>query len=261
MKIDVLIGAYNSQNYIVECLDSVNKQSLKPQKIVIIDDCSSDSTLKSIHEYKATSIIPIHIIANKKNLGLTKSLNLGLELCTSELIARLDADDLWHEKKLEFQVNFLKKNKNIHFCCSNINFLGQLNINKQTNFILKTTDFPLTNPYNHSSLLIYKKVINSIDNYNQFYKYSQDTDLYFRLLKNGYEGEILINKLVERRISENIIGLKKRRQQLFFFWTVQIRYFFSRLKENRLRLLLSILKTILRLLIPQKLINKLKHAF
>ena len=133
MKVDVLIAAYNSQNYIVQCLDSVNKQSFKACKIIIIDDCSSDLTLQVINEYKTISIVPIQIIANQKNLGLTKSLNLGLEFCSSELIARLDADDLWHEKKLEFQVSFLKKNKNIHFCCSNINFLGQFNNTKQTN--------------------------------------------------------------------------------------------------------------------------------
>ena len=82
-KVSVIIAAYNVENYICECLESVYNQTLKDIEIIVCDDCSTDNTLnliKSIAEYDQR----IKVVANEKNLGLLHNRKSGVDVATGD---------------------------------------------------------------------------------------------------------------------------------------------------------------------------------
>ena len=106
-RITVLMSVYNGEKYLKEAIDSVLSQTFKDFEVLIINDGSIDKTSKILKTYKDPRI---RIINNKKNIGLTKSLNKGLKLARGEYIARMDDDDVSKPNRLEKQFEFMEKN-------------------------------------------------------------------------------------------------------------------------------------------------------
>lgn len=104
-KIDVVIPVYNGANYIISAITSIEKQTYRPNKIIVVDDGSIDDTGKLIRHFH--SKIPLEYIP-KKNGGLSSARNIGIIKCTSDYIALLDADDEWYPTKLEEQINIFR---------------------------------------------------------------------------------------------------------------------------------------------------------
>lgn len=108
--VSVLMPCYNVEKYVEDALSSIMKQSYTNLEIVVINDCSTDNTL-SILESLAKQDARIRIISNDVNLKLIDTLNKGVELCTGEYIARMDADDISFPDRIAKQVAFLEENK------------------------------------------------------------------------------------------------------------------------------------------------------
>lgn len=114
--ITVIVPAYNQEKYIGRCIRSLLSQKIKKNlfEIIIIDDKSNDNTLKVIDIYKKNLIV----IKNKTNLGLPKSLNLGIKKAKSNFIVRVDSDDYVNEEFLSIIIKFSKLNPEIDaFAC------------------------------------------------------------------------------------------------------------------------------------------------
>lgn len=114
--VSVIIPVYNSEKFIGKTLDSTLKQSYRNLEIILVDDCSMDKSLQIITSY---SIYHPNIICHKlkDNQGAAIARNTALKLATGRYIAFLDSDDLWHEKKIEMQLAFMKE-KNASICCT-----------------------------------------------------------------------------------------------------------------------------------------------
>lgn len=106
--VSVIIPSYNCGCYIEQAIESVLKQSVKVE-IIIIDDASSDDTKKKISKYKEKG--EVHYIRNEKKQGVSKSRNRGIAMARGEYIAFLDADDWWDFHKLQRQLNCIKENQ------------------------------------------------------------------------------------------------------------------------------------------------------
>ena len=91
IKVSIIIPVYNSEKYLRQCLDSVVNQTLKEIEIIIINDGSTDNSLKIIQEY-ANKYQNLKLI-DKENEGCYKARNIGLENATGEYVAFLDSDD------------------------------------------------------------------------------------------------------------------------------------------------------------------------
>ena len=101
--VSVLIPAYNGEKYIEEAVSSVLAQTLSDWELILIDDCSGDSTWQIIADM-AQRDPRIHAYRNAQNLGPARTRNRGLELCRGSYVALLDCDDVWYPDKLEKQV-------------------------------------------------------------------------------------------------------------------------------------------------------------
>ncbi len=100
--ISVIIPAYNAEKYLDEALQSIINQHYTPMEIIVVDDGSTDNTAEIVAEY-GTRVRYVY----QKNNGPPAARNKGLGLAQGNVIAFLDSDDLWSEKKLERQLKRL----------------------------------------------------------------------------------------------------------------------------------------------------------
>ena len=102
VKISVIIPCYNSAEYISDCIASIMKQSLPVYEIIIVDDGSTDDTVAIAQSLGN----PIHVV-KQPNLGVSIARNVGVSHSQGDLIAFMDADDLWEPEKVKLQTDYL----------------------------------------------------------------------------------------------------------------------------------------------------------
>lgn len=105
MKISVVIPTFNKSRYIERCLESIIDQTLSPDEIIIVDDCSSDNTIEVINNYlRRTSCNIVRVIQLTTNMGGQYARNIGIKNAKNEWVAFMDSDDEWLPEKLSLQV-------------------------------------------------------------------------------------------------------------------------------------------------------------
>lgn len=114
-KISVVMAVYNGMPYVKEAVGSILNQSYKNFEFIIVNDASTDETLKYL---KSLNDKRIKIINNPKNLGLAASLNKALAITKGKYIARMDADDISLSNRLETQLMYLEGHPQIALCGS-----------------------------------------------------------------------------------------------------------------------------------------------
>lgn len=97
----VAMCTYNGSRYLSAQLESIATQTRLPNELVVCDDGSSDDTVDILKRFSTTAPFPVRIEVNQINLGSTKNFEKAIGLCTSELIALADQDDVWLDRKLE----------------------------------------------------------------------------------------------------------------------------------------------------------------
>lgn len=115
LLISIIIPAYNIENYIARCLDSILNQTYKNIEIIVINDGSSDNTGKIIDNYafKYEDIKVIH----KKNAGVSAARNSGIEVASGDYIGFVDGDDTVDENMFEILIkNAIKYDADISHC-------------------------------------------------------------------------------------------------------------------------------------------------
>lgn len=107
--VSIVMPSYNTSKFIAESIESVLAQTYENWELIIVDDCSSDTTEDVVKSYlKDERII---FLQNKKNCGAAISRNIAIQKAKGKWIAFLDSDDLWLPQKLEKQIRFMKENK------------------------------------------------------------------------------------------------------------------------------------------------------
>lgn len=118
-KLTVLLPVYNPKpEWLSLSISSILNQTYKSFSLVIIDDGSNEQTQNLLETFKRRDD-RIYIIRNPKNLGLIKSLNIGLKSTSSEFIARMDADDWCYPERLELQLGYLENHPEISVLATN----------------------------------------------------------------------------------------------------------------------------------------------
>jgi glycosyltransferase involved in cell wall biosynthesis len=102
-SISVAMCTYNGEPYLREQLDSIAKQTVLPLELVICDDGSVDSTTDIVTEFASSAPFSVKLITNPNNLGSTKNFEQVIGLCSGELIALCDQDDIWRPEKMSVQ--------------------------------------------------------------------------------------------------------------------------------------------------------------
>jgi succinoglycan biosynthesis protein ExoO len=120
LEVSVIIPAYNSAKYIGKAIESVLNQTYYNLEIIIVDDASTDATLKIIKSFRDKRL---KIIKNKRNLGVSAARNLALKQSRGNWIALLDSDDWYASERLEKLLQIAWK-KNADMVADNLYLIG-----------------------------------------------------------------------------------------------------------------------------------------
>lgn len=108
-KISVIVAVYNTEKYLDRCIESLLNQTYKNIELVIVEDCSTDSSRKLLKKYKGNK--NIKVFYNRENRGLSYSRNYGLKKATGDFIGYIDSDDYVEPDYYEKLMSSIKDNK------------------------------------------------------------------------------------------------------------------------------------------------------
>jgi glycosyltransferase involved in cell wall biosynthesis len=107
-RISVAMCTYNGSRFLPDQLASIASQTRLPDELVVCDDGSTDTTGKIVEEFSRSVSFPVRFVRNAANLGSTKNFDQAIGLCTGDLIALSDQDDIWLPEKLARQAEVLQ---------------------------------------------------------------------------------------------------------------------------------------------------------
>jgi len=265
--ITVICTVKNGQATITATINSIINQTYKDFEIIIVDDGSTDSTPlildKFANKYSFFNII------KTKGIGRSNALNLAVEKSNGNLIANIDADDLWHPQKLEIQIKTFHQNFNFFLLgTKSIIIFNDEDVNwdkkqsKEYNVKRINNSLLIKNQINHASILMRKDKLVEIGLYDTSRNSQVDYELWLRSLSKNLKMGIVESVLSAKRIHENQSFENKKR--IIYTWnslSLQIRYI---IKSKKLYLIpIPIFKFLLGQF-PFKLrrkLNNLIHIF
>lgn len=182
VSISVLMATYNTEiPMLKEAIDSILNQSFGDFEFIIIDDGStndSDEYLKSLKDKR------IKIIWNPQNVGITKSLNIGLKEARGKYIARMDADDIALPERFEKEFTFMEQNPDVIVCGARIGVIDENSeITKRATKAKQPEDmesyrvrmlFQNPGPIHPTAMLRHQMLLDHGITYNENLRYAQD---------------------------------------------------------------------------------------
>ena len=141
-KLSIIMPVYNEKvEWIKESIESIIYQTFTEFEFIIILDNPENKEAEKLLENYSKKDKRIRILKNKKNIGLVKTLNIGLDVANGEFIARMDADDIALPERFEKQMNFLIRNKNYNNKWDTTTFSKLLNYERPENYIVTNTNY------------------------------------------------------------------------------------------------------------------------
>lgn len=182
IDITIAILNYNRQNFLDRSVRSCSDQILfnKRFEIIVVDDNSTDSSLKKIKSLKLTNL---KIIRNKKNMGAGYSSNVALKNARGKYFIRVDSDDFLNKHALNDMSKILDFNKDVSMVYCD-HFKVDENGLKEKLIKLNT----INKIKNHGAGIMFRsKTLKKIGGYNTKLRQCEDYDLISKLIKKGYK--------------------------------------------------------------------------
>lgn len=182
--VSVIIPAYNAEQTIFKTLNSVFNQTFKDYEIIIINDGSTDNTLKILNDIKAENYGHDIKIISQSNGGVSSARNAGMRVAQGDFIALLDSDDVWLPEKLLVQLEVFRNDSDIVFVGTSINdvkfkhFLLK-KFSRITRITLKNLLFK--NFFQPSTVIFKKSILNDVGFFDENQRYAEEGNFFMRI--------------------------------------------------------------------------------
>ncbi len=217
----VVIPLYNKANFIQQTLDSVLWQTFQDFEVIIIDDGSTDNSIKVVKQFKDQRIKCFH----QSNKGASQARNYGVELSNSNWIALLDADDIWYKDHLFQLKETIIQLPKAHVVSNAYEIQLHHNFVKQPSYskTFPSKRFYVDDYFEYScvdslfwtsSIAFQKQIFDDIGGFDVTLNTGQDLDLFIRFALGyclGYNSKITLryNNVTENNLSKTI-GLNEK---------------------------------------------------
>ena len=208
--ISIITPVYNSEKYIAETIESVLAQTYPDWEMIVVDDCSTDSTPSILKSYSLFDP-RVRLMRNPVNKGLPYSLNHAIGNAKGEFIARMDADDISLSTRFQKQIDFLNEHSEVEICgtgCIEIDRTGKEIFYKSmpcTEREIEKVIFKRS-PFIHPTVMIRKSFFQEVGLYNESYLKTQDLELWSRAYISGVKMANLPDYLLLYRVENNFWG-------------------------------------------------------
>lgn len=215
MNFSVLLSLYYREKaeYLNDCLKSIDEQSLKSNEVVIVLDGPVGQSLIDVIE-KWSCTLPIKLLKLSVNVGLGQALNQGLEICTNDIVLRMDTDDICLKDRFKLQVERMEQDEELMLlggCIAEYDeslstFLGNRVVPNDFDAIRKQV--VIKNPFNHMTVVFRKQAVLSVGGYKH-HAFMEDYNLWLRVIAAGYKVENLDVILVKARTGNAMLLRRK----------------------------------------------------
>jgi len=209
-NVSIIAANYNNGRYLEDFIVSVNNSTVLPKELFIINDGSTDDSLKILDDFSDLSYL--RIINFEKNRGFCVALNTGIESATGDYIMRVDPDDIIQKNRISTQVDFLEKNKEIDVVGSNVIYF-----HSDTKKEVSKSNFPLEQQaikstfirgehgVQHPSTMIRAKVMKQYKYVQENFK-AEDYEIFARMINDGYKFANISEPLTKMRIHSQSVS-------------------------------------------------------
>lgn len=210
--VSIIVPVYNVERFIRETMDCVVAQTYQQWELLLVEDGSGDRTVSIIEDYiRESGEKRIRLIRQPGNFGAARARNRGLKEAKGRYIAYLDADDLWVPEKLERELAFMK-DRDAAFAFTGYEFVNEdgrstgkvVRVPETLNYrqaLKNTTIFTTTVMFDTDKIdrnLLEMPIIKS-----------EDTALWWKILRNGYTACGLDENLVKYRRAGRTLSSNK----------------------------------------------------
>jgi glycosyltransferase involved in cell wall biosynthesis len=230
------MSVFNGSRHIAAAIESVLAQTYSDFELLVVDDASTDDSAAIMRSYDDRRI---RVVQNRSNMGLTHSLNRGIELAEGIYLARLDCDDVCEPKRLEAQVGYLDAHPECAVLATRILMidkegatLGEWKHDRQAQ-TPASIRFNLlhTNCIAHSSVMLRRDVARAY-RYAADQRHSQDYDLWLRICSDGLQIHKLAEPLVRWRLHDDNITARGQKRSGFRISGTKLRFLRSQVERR-----------------------------
>lgn len=228
------MSVYNGEAYLEEAIESVINQTFKSWELIVINDCSTDSTSQILAKIAATDD-RIRVYTNEVNLKLPSSLNKAISFCTGKYIARMDADDICLSNRLEKQYRFMEDHPNITL--SSCRFMTVKNgiytpggAGARCDHDAIQALLLMTNPILHPGVIAKADILKKL-NYDTSLTCTEDLELWTRMAAENYQLQIQPEYLFIYRLHDKQITSTSLERQHTEVLKIEQKYYASLLQE------------------------------
>ncbi len=218
-KVSIIMPVYNVEKYISNSIESVINQTYIDWELLIMDDCSKDSSFEIAKNY-AEQDERIKIFKVDENKGVVKARNTLIEKAEGQYIAFLDSDDMWNRYKLEKQVSFMKEQKAL-ISCTEYSRINENNNKINEIKIKEKISYPdlLKNNYLGCLTVIYDQSVLGKKYFMEFSK-NEDYVLWLEIIKQteiiyGLKENLAYYRVLNNSRSSNKLAVVKVRWEIY----------------------------------------------
>jgi len=182
-RVSVVVPAHNAADFLGDALDSVFAQGLDRPEVIVVDDGSTDRTAAVARSYGRG----VKVLSVEKG-GSGRARNIGLDETSGELVAFLDADDVWNDDKTRLQMPLLERDASLGLVFSDMVGFGQGGESPRTYFQERGFDGACTvssiflhDMISTPTVILRRSVLSAAGRFDETLPIGQDTDLWFRI--------------------------------------------------------------------------------
>lgn len=197
-KISVIIPVYNGARYLGEAIESVLAQTHLPDEVMVVDDGSTDDSAGVAQSY------PVRLL-RQANSGASVARNHGVEAASGDLLAFLDADDLWLPDKLAWQVETLRREPELDAVLGHMQQFHSPDV--QTAAQDAAPFWKAQAGLHPDTLLIHRAAFERIGPFDPAWQVAQGVEWFMRAEALGWRARMLPQVLARRRIHDHNMGI------------------------------------------------------
>jgi glycosyltransferase involved in cell wall biosynthesis len=227
LLVDIVLKTYNSRRWIGEAIDSVLRQTYPHWHLTVVDDGSSDGTIDFLKEEYGEYKSRITLIALATNRGPLAAQLEGIRHAYGDAVALIDADDAWHPRKLELQVQKLQGESSVHAVHTDVRRIdargnvlesstvlenerrAKIEFHRLASRQLALALFP-AHVICNGTALIERSAYERVGGYDEALSGAADFEFWVRFAASGHRIAHLPERLYDRRVHENRVTSRNR---------------------------------------------------